>query len=114
VSLGHALRHFGKVFVMAKRNPPRSQSNGAAAPPARSKARRSRAETAPEPDTIGAYPGVEGTEHLESKSSSMGSEPSEEDIRRRAYQRYLDRGGDHGMDFEDWLQAERELKKSQV
>jgi hypothetical protein len=45
-------------------------------------------------------------------STSMGSEPSEQDIRMRAYQRYLDRGGSHGTDFEDWLQAERELKKS--
>ena len=38
-------------------------------------------------------------------------EPSEEDIRRRAYQRYLERGGGHGMEFEDWLEAERELKR---
>ena len=102
------------MFVMAKRNPPRPQSKDAAAPPARSKARRSRAGTSPKPDTIGAYPRVEGAEHLQSKSTSMGSEPSEEDIRLRAYQRYLDRGGNHGMDFEDWLQAERELKKSEV
>jgi hypothetical protein len=40
----------------------------------------------------------------------MGSEPSEEAIRLRAYQRYLERGGGHGMEFEDWLHAERELK----
>jgi hypothetical protein len=46
------------------------------------------------------------------RSSSMGSEPSAEDIRMRAYQRYLERGGGHGMDFEDWLEAERELKRS--
>jgi hypothetical protein len=45
-------------------------------------------------------------------STSMGSEPSAEDIRMRAYQRYLERGGGHGMDFEDWLEAERELKSS--
>jgi hypothetical protein len=38
-------------------------------------------------------------------------EPSDEDIRRRAYQRYLERGGNHGMAFDDWLEAERELKK---
>ena len=37
--------------------------------------------------------------------------PSEDDIRHRAYQRYLQRGGGHGMDFEDWLEAERELRK---
>jgi len=41
----------------------------------------------------------------------MAAEPSDEDIRRRAYQRYLQRGGGHGMDFEDWLEAEKELKK---
>jgi Protein of unknown function (DUF2934) len=46
------------------------------------------------------------------RSTSMGSEPSEEDIRLRAYHRYLERGGGHGMDFEDWLEAERELKQS--
>ena len=77
---------------MAKRTTPRSESNDAVpAQQARPKARRSRAI---------------------STSVSMSAGPSEEDIRRRAYQRYLDRGGNHGMDFEDWLQAERELKKT--
>ena len=45
----------------------------------------------------------------EATSVSMGSEPSEDDIRVRAYHRYLERGGGHGMDFEDWLEAKREL-----
>jgi len=36
--------------------------------------------------------------------------PSENDIRLRAYHRYLERGGGHGMDFQDWLEAERELR----
>jgi DUF2934 family protein len=43
-------------------------------------------------------------------SSSMGSEPSEADVRMRAYQRYLARGSDHGGDFDDWLKAEEELR----
>jgi hypothetical protein len=42
---------------------------------------------------------------------SMVSEPSEEDIRMRAYQRFLERGASHGADFDDWLTAERELRK---
>lgn len=37
--------------------------------------------------------------------------PSDDDIRERAYHRYLQRGGGHGLDFEDWVEAERELKK---
>ena len=41
---------------------------------------------------------------------SMTSEPSEQDIRLRAYQRYLERGGGHGGHFDDWVEAERELK----
>lgn len=42
---------------------------------------------------------------------SAEAEPSDEDIRVRAYHRYLERGGGHGMDFEDWLEAKRELQK---
>ena len=42
--------------------------------------------------------------------SSMGWEPSDDDIRMRAYQRYLERGGRDGMAFDDWLEAERDLR----
>jgi hypothetical protein len=47
----------------------------------------------------------------DNQSLSMGSEPSEEDIRLRAYQKYLDRGADHGRHLEDWMEAESELRK---
>jgi hypothetical protein len=48
------------------------------------------------------------------RSESMASEPNEEDIRLRAYHRYLERGGQHGRHFDDWVAAEQELKgKSQ-
>jgi hypothetical protein len=43
--------------------------------------------------------------------TELPAEPSEEEIRFRAYQHYLDRGGVHGADFDDWLQAERELRR---
>jgi hypothetical protein len=42
---------------------------------------------------------------------SIPPEPSEHEIRLRAYHRYLDRGAFDGADFDDWLQAEMELKK---
>ena len=45
------------------------------------------------------------------RAKSKAPEPSEEEIRRRAYHNYLDRGAGHGGDFEDWLRAEQELKK---
>jgi len=47
----------------------------------------------------------------DNQSLSMGSEPSEEDIRVRAYQKYLDRGADHGRHLDDWVEAETELKE---
>lgn len=37
------------------------------------------------------------------------SGPAREEIERRAYELYLARGGLHGHDLHDWLQAEREL-----
>ena len=38
-------------------------------------------------------------------------ELTHEEITRRAYQLYEARGGEHGRDLQDWLQAERELKQ---
>lgn len=38
------------------------------------------------------------------------SNPTYEQIAEAAYQRYLSRGGGHGRDFDDWLEAERELR----
>jgi oligoendopeptidase F len=40
------------------------------------------------------------------------SRPDEE-IRRRAYEIYLERGEQHGRDLEDWLQAEREFESKE-
>jgi len=31
-------------------------------------------------------------------------------IAKRAYELYLERGGQHGADLDDWLEAERQLK----
>jgi hypothetical protein len=37
-------------------------------------------------------------------------QPSKNQIRERAYQIFLDRGGSPGRELEDWLQAEKELR----
>jgi DUF2934 family protein len=50
-------------------------------------------------------------EPLDSGVARPSTGPNEDDIRRRAYQRYLERGGGDGQDFDDWLEAERELKQ---
>jgi Protein of unknown function (DUF2934) len=109
------------MIDMAKRKQTPPQMNDATEPtPAQPRARRRSRAAGPETDTISSYPGVEGTEETQnsgrstaderSGSMSMSSGPSEDDIRMRAYHRYLERGGGDGMDFADWLEAERELK----
>jgi Protein of unknown function (DUF2934) len=37
---------------------------------------------------------------------------ADNDIARRAYELYEQRGGEHGHDVDDWLQAERELRSA--
>lgn len=39
-----------------------------------------------------------------------GTAPTREQIAEAAYLRWLNRGGGHGRDVEDWVQAERELR----
>jgi DUF2934 family protein len=41
-------------------------------------------------------------------------EPSGEEIARRAHELYLERGGEHGKDVEDWVRAEKELSDEPV
>jgi hypothetical protein len=59
------------------------------------------------PISVNVPPGV-GSNRL---AAAYG--PSYDEIAAAAYQRYLSRGGNHGQDFDDWIQAERELRARQ-
>jgi hypothetical protein len=37
--------------------------------------------------------------------------PTPEEIRQRAFEIHIERGGIYGCDLDDWLQAERELQQ---
>jgi hypothetical protein len=39
---------------------------------------------------------------------------SVEEISHRAYELYLERGGDHGHDVDDWVKAEKELSDKPI
>ncbi len=41
---------------------------------------------------------------------SRNNGPSLAEIRERAFEIHIERGGIHGCDLDDWLQAERELQ----
>ena len=44
--------------------------------------------------------------------TASAAAPAREDIERRAYELYLERGAADGGDLDDWLRAERELNRS--
>lgn len=44
-------------------------------------------------------------------SDDASGQSRNEEIARRAYEIFLSRGGGHGHDFDDWLEAEREVSE---
>lgn len=46
----------------------------------------------------------------DAQALQSGQAPSADQVARRAYELYLQRGGQPGHAMEDWLQAERELR----
>jgi hypothetical protein len=44
------------------------------------------------------------------RRSDDRAQPPDEKVRNRAYEIYERRGGEPGHDWDDWLQAERELR----
>jgi hypothetical protein len=66
--------------------------------------------TAPEPISAAADAPRRGNAVSDTPAETAGGDPAPDDIAREAYLRYLRRGGDHGRDFDDWLEAERELR----
>ena len=45
------------------------------------------------------------------KETSASHRPTHDQIKRRAYQIYLERGARPGNELDDWLRAERELER---
>jgi len=74
---------------------------------------RARAVNAQSPEEFPELPNIPEPGDVADQTNAyepIGPEPTEDDIRTRAYHRYLERGGAHGAHFDDWLEAERELK----
>ena len=46
----------------------------------------------------------------QAETGAVGNSTRDEEIRRRAYKIYLQRGEQPGRELDDWLQAERELE----
>jgi hypothetical protein len=50
-------------------------------------------------------------QHSVTKEQSTENAPTPEQIRKRAFEIHIARGGIHGCDLDDWLRAEHELKE---
>jgi len=53
---------------------------------------------------------VDAASDMSPSSGDSSDDPTYDEIAEAAYQRYLQRGGADGRDFDDWLEAERELR----
>ena len=60
-------------------------------------------------NTVNAAPDISGSSAA-SAGGNASYDPTYDEIAEAAYQRYLQRGGSDGRDFDDWLEAERELR----
>lgn len=74
-----------------------------------------RPEAAPPPETSAGLDGSTVHEPLAEAADRQPEpadfEPTYDQIAEAAYQRFLQRGGQDGQDFDDWLEAERELRQ---
>jgi hypothetical protein len=77
---------------------------------------RNRATIRPDPAVAepAATPTAEPLDRAADRSVGSDSvaarQPTYNEIAEAAYQRYLERGGHDGQDFDDWVEAERSLR----
>jgi Protein of unknown function (DUF2934) len=50
-------------------------------------------------------------QHSVTKEQSTKNAPTPEEIRKRAFEIHIERGGIHGYDLDDWLRAEHEIQE---
>ena len=61
-------------------------------------------------DQTAFNPTLASTDGVATALAALSTVPNEADIACRAYELYEQRGGEHGHAWDDWFQAERELR----
>jgi hypothetical protein len=81
-----------------------------------SNSNQGRARGRSSPRSAGASARIETASDMSTHATGANDEaastdsPSYDEIAEAAYHRYLSRGGQGGGDFDDWVEAERELR----
>ena len=91
------------------RSTPKPETPAPAKPRTRAKSSTAKPRKATASDETVASVAVQATE----MSVLLQREPTDEAVRERAYHRYLERRGAHGSEFDDWLEARRDLLKGE-
>ena len=86
---------------------PKPETPAPAKPRARAKSSTAKPRKATASDETVTSVAVKATE----LSVIIQREPTDEEVRERAYHRYLERRGAHGSEHDDWLEARRDLLK---
>ena len=104
---------------MAKKNSHSDKSAALTKPPVPERRRSVRATTRstattpdalmPEPDGTPAVQ-LDTAHDMPGQGGHRDTAPTYEQIAEAAYHRYLQRGGQHGHDVDDWIDAERSLR----
>ena len=90
---------------------PRSNSSPSEPTPARPRSRGPARSSSPSQRSATADAAADrSTSAAGAQVPAGNSDPTYDEIAEAAYQRYLRRGGADGQDFDDWVEAERELK----
>ena len=89
------------------RSTPKPDGPAPAKPRTRAKSSTAKPRKATASDETVASVAMKATE----VSVIIQREPTDEEIRERAYHRYLERGRTQGSEFDDWLEARRDLLK---
>jgi hypothetical protein len=77
---------------------------------ARRRTTRERGDTAGDAATAFPAEAAAGGIKPQTGTKPIAADDRAGDIARRAYERYQQRGGEHGHDKEDWYEAEREVR----
>jgi hypothetical protein len=70
-----------------------------------------KADTVHKEDKVMKRQNVGPTGRRTAEKDAAKDSPTAEEIRQRAFEIHSERGGIHGYDLDDWLQAERELQE---
>ena len=89
------------------RSTPKPDTPAPAKPRTRAKSSTAKPRKATASDETVVSVAVQATE----MSVLLQREPTDEQVRERAYHRYLERRGAHGSEYDDWLEARRDLLK---